>query len=405
MLIATTALSSGSDDYVVGVSVASKALSDLQAKKPGALPSIVYVFASINFDHAVVLKGIRSVIGEDVRIVGSSTAGEITGDGPAVRPSVAVLFLHSEVAHFASAVADDVSTNSHKAGADVALSLLQSSPETLNFVMMFADGLKGNGTEVLRGLVSHLGDKFPIVGGSSGDNGHFVETKQIYNNQVHTDSVVGVGVSGPVLFSVGVNHGWSAVGAPRTVTHAEGTVIRTIDNKSALSLYSEYLGEEEIINLKSVTLGNVALSYPLGIKDQESGEMLLRAPFAVEPDGSIVCGGEVKTGATVQLMIGTKDDAIAAARRAAETALAGLGKKPEVAFIFSCHVRNTLYDNIEAAGEEIRVMQEVIGTDVPLIGFYTYAEQAPVGGVSHNIRNCNAEFHNETIVLVLMAEM
>ncbi len=404
MIIASTSVNSGSDDFVVGVSAASVALSDLQQKKPGALPVVVYLFVSINYDFALVIKGIRSVIGEEVLIVGSSTAGEISNAGPAPRPSVALMFLYSDSIHFTSAIANDISTDSQKAGSDVAFSILQNSPEALKLVMMFADGLKGNGSAILRGLISHLGDQFPIVGGSSGDNGHFVETKQIFQNSAYTDSVVGVGISGPLEFSVGVNHGWSAVGAPRTVTNATGTVVHTIDNEPALSLYAQYLGEDEIANLKSTTLGAVALSYPLGIKDNQSGEMLLRAPFAVQPDGSIVCGGEVKTGSIIQLMIGTKEDAILAARKAAETAMAGLGKKPEAAFIFSCHVRNTLYANLEASSAEVSAIQEVIGSDVPMIGFYTYAEQAPVGGVTHNIHSCNPEFHNETVVLVLIAE-
>ena len=86
-------------------------------------------------------------------------------------------------------------------------------------------------------------------------------------------------------------------------------------------------------------------------------------------------------------------------------ALSGLTVPPQAAIIFSCHVRNTLYANSQAAKAEIDAIKAVIGVDVPLTGFYTYAEQAPIGGTTHNIHKCNPEFHNETVVIVLLAEL
>jgi hypothetical protein len=171
-----------------------------------------------------------------------------------------------------------------------------------------------------------------------------------------------------------------------------------------VSLYERYLGVDQVANLKDEMLGEVALSYPLGVKDVQSGEFLLRAPFAVTEDGSIVCGGEVLEGAEVQLMVGSKSDAISAATTAAETALRNLQGIPKVAFIFSCHVRNTLFANKETAQKEIEAIKSVIGESVPIIGFYTYAEQAPLGGSSYNIKKCNPELHNETVVITLIGE-
>lgn len=404
MLIAATAVQSGSDDNIVGVSVATQALAKLQSQVADATPQIVFVFAAPSYSHQEVLKGIRTVVGADAVLVGASTAGEITEQGPTTRPSVAVMMLHSDDVHFAVTAEEDLTSDSQSAGRALGVSLLQHTPENLKLIMMFADGLKGNPSAVVRGIVSELGNKFPIVGGSAADAGKFVETKQFFQEEVLTDSVVGVGMSGRFLYSVGANHGWTSVGAPRTVTDAEGTLVRTIDGKPAISLYADYLGEEEVKNLRDYTLGEVALSYPLGIRDKDSGGMLLRAPFGVKEDGSIVCGGEMRTGDVVQLMVGTKENAIAAAKKAAETALEGLGGQPKAAIVFSCFVRNTLYENIEASRAEIDAVQEVIGRDVPMAGFYTYAEQAPFNGVSHSIGTCTPEVHNETIVIILLAE-
>jgi hypothetical protein len=55
-------------------------------------------------------------------------------------------------------------------------------------------------------------------------------------------------------------------------------------------------------------------------------------------------------------------------------------------------------------GEEISAIQAVLGREIPLIGFYTYGEQAPINGESRNFERCNTVFHNETVVIYAIAE-
>jgi hypothetical protein len=404
MFIATTGIDAGTDDYIAGVVAATQAVGKLQQEVPGALPQILFVFTSSNFVHKMVLEGIRSVIGKDTVVVGATTAGEITSEGPSNRPSVAVMSLYSDSISFSAALAEDITSDSERAGAQIGTALQQASGEELKLVMMFADGLKGNASAIMSGILSQLGEDFPVVGGSAGDNGNFVETKQFFQDSVITDAVVGVGLSGNFKYSVGVEHGWSIVGAPRTVTDAEGTIVRTIDGKPAIDLYNEYLGANFADDLQDTILGKVALSYPLGIHNPNTGKIILRAPFAVAGDGSIVCGGDIKTGAMVQLMIGTKEDAIAAAKRAAETAKNGLQAEPQACFIYSFHVRRTLFAKQEDAKQEINAVQSVIGTEVPIIGFYSYAELGPADGASSDLKKSSSELHNEAIVVVLIAE-
>lgn len=392
--------SADADSFAAGAGAVNQALQELTPQTT-LQPNIAFVFASSSFDHAAVLAGVKSVVGDAVQIVGASTAGEITKNGPTMRDSVAIMVLASDTLECQSAIATNLSADSTAAGSNLAAQLQAHNPQLL---MMFADGLKGNGSAVLRGITSILGENFPVVGGSAGDNGKLVETHQFIGDTTQTDAVVGVGFSGSFKFSVGVNHGWNVVGAPQIVTKSVGTTIHEIDNKPAVSLYERYLGVEEVANLREEMLGEVALSYPLGIKDVQSDEFLLRAPFAVAEDGSIVCGGEVLEGSEVQLMVGSKEDAIAAASRAATSALDNLGTTPKVAFIFSCHVRNTLFSDKETAREEIDAIRGVIGKDVPIIGFYTYAEQAPISGSSYSINKCTPQLHNETVVITLLGE-
>jgi hypothetical protein len=100
-------------------------------------------------------------------------------------------------------------------------------------------------------------------------------------------------------------------------------------------------------------------------------------------------------------MLGDPDKAIQAAKEAAENALSQLkGAKPKAIFVFDCMARNKLLG--ARIGEEILAIQNVLGKEVPLIGFYTYGEQAPLGGVLGP--ECFSVFHNETVALLVLGE-
>ncbi len=403
MFIAATAINSGRDDYVVGVTAATQAVAELQQQVPGALPQVVFIFASITYVHREVLKGIRSVVGPDAVMVGASTAGEITNAGPSTRPSVALMCIYTDSVYFAATVEEDMTSDSEGVGARVGISLLQHTPGALELIMMMADGLRGDPSAVVRGVTSQLGTRFPVVGGTAGDDGKFIETKQFFQEEVLTDAAVGVGVSGRFTHAIGIRHGWIPVGAPRQITHAEGTLVRTIDDKPAIDLYADYLGADTAASLLGYALGTVALSYPLGVVGTGAqGEMLLRAPLKLNHDGSVLFGAELKTGDMVQLMIGHKEDAIEAAEHAASSAMEQLGQKPQAAFMFNCYIRRSLFENDAAAIAEIQAVQAIIGKDTPLIGFYTYSEIAAQDQVTPVEQN--PEVHNETMVLLLVAE-
>ena len=399
MIKAGVGLVSGEDSYNVGVDACHKAIEGLGAEEP----KLIIVLSSVEYDQEKMLSGVRSVSG-DTLMVGSSTAGEITTDGPAKKHSVAVMAIASDRISFSAAVGKNLKEDSRKAGADVAEAVKEQASGDMKLFMMFADGLSGNGSDVVRGILSILGEHFPVVGGSAGDDAQYKRTYQYLQDSVTSDSVIGVGLSGDFKFSIGVKHGWVPVGVPMKITKSDGAVIKEIDGQPAIKIFEDYFGEERAGELKNKTLAELALAYPLGLKETGSDELLLRAPFFVDKEGSITCGGEVPEGSEIRLMIGSSEGAIAAARNAALNAMDQLEGTPKVVIIFNCHVRDKLFGNRDKAKEEIDAIQLIIGKDVPLIGFYTYAEQAPLAGETQNIKSCKSAVHNETIVILILGE-
>ena len=389
------------DSNAAGTNATQTALDNLRTKG-GTFPQCVIVFASSQYDQQKVLDGVKSVCPQ-ATIVGASTAGEITSDGPLPHHSVAVMMLDAPDIRFATGVGEHVAENARHAGAEAARIVKEQMPDLVAFLMT-TDILAGNGAEIVRGVVDSLGTEFTtIAGGGAGDDFAFKKTYQYGNGTAYSGAVVGLGLSGPVKMGIGVKHGWIPVGIPKTVTRSEGAVLYELDGKPAIDLYKGYFGED-IINreLKGTVLAPLTIQYPLGMKVPGSDDMLLRAPFMVDPSGSITCAAEVPQGSQFQLMIGSQDDAIKLAKVAAQQAKDQLGGlKPEAIIIFNCIARSKLFG--ERAGEEIQIIQEAIGEDVPLIGFYTYSEHAPIGTDIQTFAKCIPETHNETVVICVLA--
>lgn len=398
MITATVGVGYGDDAHQAGVDACQQAHDALN----GTEAKLVIVLSSVAYDQEEMLKGVRSVSG-DTLLVGSSTAGEITTNGPVDRNSVVVMLIASDTIEFWAGVGENIADGAHEAGAAVVRAVQEQATTEFKSFIIFPDVLVGNGADIVRGALSELGEHFPLVGGASGDDFKFEKTYQYLNDTVHSGAVVGVGLSGEFSFGIGVKHGWIPIGVPKKVTKAEGSVLHELDDKPAIEVYEDYFGEEEAKELREKTLAQLAITYPLGMRVDGSEEMLIRDPISVDEHGSITCAAEIPEGSEIQLMVGSREEAVKVAEIAAQNAVEQLdGSDPKAVIIFNCIARNKLFG--ERSGDEIEAIQRAVGAQTPLIGFYTYGEQAPLGGEVRNIEKCNPAFHNETVVILVLGE-
>ncbi|MES3031762.1 MAG: FIST N-terminal domain-containing protein [Patescibacteria group bacterium] len=386
----------GDDAYAVGVNACQDAIDQLGDKSP----DLLIVFSSVKYDQQKMLSGVRSVAPLAL-LVGSSTSGEITTAGPLKDRSVAVMAIKSPDVKYFADVGEDILTNPRLAGKVAADKVKGQTTDTLKAFMMLPDVLVGNGADIVRGVLDSLGAHFPVVGGASGDDFAFKKTYQYLNDKVYSGAVVGLGLTGNFQIGIGVKHGWIPIGQPMKITKSSGAVIHEIDGAPAIKIYEDYFGEEEAKVLRTETLAKLAVTYPLGMKVAGSDELLIRDPIVVDAKGSITCAAEIPEGSEVRLMMGSREEAVKVAKLAAEDAVGQLGgSAPKAVIIFNCIARNKLFGN--KSGDEISAIQQIVGKEVPLIGFYTYGEQAPLGGEVKNIEKCNSAFHNETVVICVL---
>lgn len=356
-------------------------------------PEFLIVFSSVKHNQEEMLSGVREVSG-DVPLIGCSTAGEITNEG-STEGSVAVMALQSDAVDFFIGQGGDLKSGVREAGAELARNIKNAVSEP-NCLLMLTDVLNGNGAEVVRGVQDVMGENALIIGGAAGDDFLFKQTFAYCNEKIFSSSVVGVGMSGSYGIGVGVRHGWMPIGAPMKVTKSEGAVLRELDGRPAVSIYEDYFGKKAE-ELREEPLAQMAITYPLGMSIEGSDELLVRDPITVDDQGAITCAAEIPEGSEVRLMIGSKEEAIAAAKEAAQQALSQLnGKLPKAILVFNCIARRKLFGRY--ANEEIAAVKDVLGNDVPMLGFYTYGEIAPVS------RDSSSRFHNETAVIIAIGD-
>lgn len=360
--------SANADAFAAGESAARTAVQQLATRQ---VPCTM-VFASSWLNQAALLRGVRSVI--QGPLIGGSTAGEITPEGPKTRSCV-VLAIAQDGLTCSLGAGTDVERDPRLAGyhaAQDALKRFKGSKRT--GFLLFGDGLLTGYAEVLRGIQEVLGTSFLVTGGLMGDDERFATTYQYAQDRPLTKGVTGALLGGCAI-GVGLEHGFAPISKPRQVTQARGNILYELDGQPASRVYEEYFGEA-MPTIQRSGLTRQMIAYPLGVRVDGTGQFLLRTIMAFGQDGSLSCTGEMTEGAWVQLMIGSKESAIEAARLAARNAIQSL-RQVWCVLMFDSVVRKRLLGR--DAAREIASVRQVIGPAVPLAGCYTYGEQAPLG--------------------------
>jgi hypothetical protein len=256
-------------------------------------------------------------------------------------------------------------------------------------VLVFPDALAGDMVEVVDAIVGAYGPSPPpIFGGSAADDWRFTGTSQFARDQVLTDAVVVLACYGPLEVTSGVAAGWQPIGAPMTVTAADGAVVRRIDGRTPREILDQHFpgfGIHELLDHPLAVFPN-----PLDPKD-----FYLRALMRLGDDGSAVAYGSVPLNATVRLTIATSAQVLAAAVDSLDAALDGAAAPPELLLVISCAGRQTILGTecgVEQLGMRSRLAARGL-PDVPMVGFYSYGEIGRIEGGS-------PRFHNETCVTV-----
>lgn len=386
-MIAAVGYAQAQDAREAGLQAAHQALNGLGAVSP----SLGIIIAPHRFDPQLVASGVSSLFA-NMPLVGFSSSAGITQAG-AHPHAVVVAFIGS----------DDMQAESHwfpaysQAGSETATRILQllgyEQQRPAESVLVFADGLNGNGEEFCAGLPATL----PIIGGLSSGDVQNQNSYQIAGMQSGPGGMAAAFLRGNVKVGVGYGHGWHPIGSRFRVTRSRGFWVRTLDGRPASESYSQMFGKPAR-EWSFPPLNHLTRIYPLGFEQATGDQLLVRSPIRVEADGSFRMNATLRDGSDGYLLVGSPSDCLNAAQQAAQSALNALGKsKPVFALVLIDAAWQILLE--ARPGVEIQVIREVLGEDLPIAGGYTLGQIAPAG-----IGQDHPNFLNQHLVVAVFAE-
>ena len=324
---------------------------------------IVFVFGHINilkqYNHSHLLKSLYP----NARVIGCSTAGNIldTIIDEYEIVATAISFDKGYVKVFSTQLTENKITENTS-------TLIHSiEKEELKHLFLLSPGLI-NGSDIVNGI--EVEENITITGGLAGDEYKFESTYLFVDDNSGDNLLIAIGLYGNSIHtSIGCETGWDDFGATRVVTKSKKNIIYEIDNEPASELYKKYLGD------KIDDLPNSALRFPLSIKDStnDKNEVIL-VMMDINPDDSLVYGGNIKEGSIVKLMKTNVSNLLEGTSLSAK-GIKEYNSKKALSIVISCAARRSVLK--QYCDEEISVVKDILPPNTDITGFYSYGEIAP----------------------------
>ena len=251
---------------------------------------------------------------------------------------------------------------------DVARKRFTCGERPANFAIVHADPRNNDVPELIAGLAGKLESGF-VVGGLSSSR---------HQNPQIADKVLDGGVSG-VLFGEDVTiatrltQGCSPIGPKHVITQAQRNIIIKLDDRPALDVLKEDVGERLARDLNR--LGGVIFA-GLPIKGTDTGDYLVRNLVGIDPARGIVAIGDlVENGRSIMFCRRDTKSATEDMTRMLDSMKKGLYTKPRGGVYYSCLGRGANLFGPDS--EELKMIKSAFG-EFPLVGFFCNGE------ISHN---------------------
>lgn len=382
------------DAFEAGKQAAQEALKTLKGKKP----DIIFVFATIGYEQQDVLDGILEIV-PNSKISGCTSTGVILQNYVNEEMyALSLMMIQSDEIKFENFMVKGLKEDSYGCGVKLAQAINAKNISKAKMLLLFPDGLSVNTTPLFEGIESTLKQKLPLSGGLSGDNLKFLKSFQFHNNQVVTNALSAVVMSGKFDYKTIVTHGSLPTNFQNTITKADKNIIYELDGKPVLEVIEKYFGEP--ITKENQISAIFVLAFGEKIQDEEVAKeydspYILKAMLQIDLDRKVVIlPGEVAQGQKIQFLRRDTELILKNAVKSAQKTKAELQNKP-IKFVLhiDCAGRGqSIYE--DKAIEEPRSFQKILGTDIPWLGFYSFGEISPIKNLNY--------FHNFTSVLLIV---
>lgn len=364
-------------------------------------PDLVLAFCGGPLDAAAFYEGVRGAVGPRAPILGGSAVGVITNDELSYGGFPAAVAALELGAPLRLAAVGGLDGDERWAGRRLGRELAAAGVDGAAALLLFYDSIRAPATAstppvlnasrpLIAGLAEGLPRCPPVVGaGVLGDFG-FAPTVQFCGDGARRQHAVGALLGSSARPCVQVMHGCTPMdGVPHVLTRVEGDVIHEIDGRPAAERIDDVYGSREWRTQRPVN--RLALGVPQGERHRLDGEdgYVNRLITGVLPDGKAVGLFEPDLDAGAEVLFMLRDPAlmIESARAGSEAAVERMrreGSRPRFALYIDCAGRAAAVSRTPTEeGAEVQAVMNREG--VPLLGFYSGVEVAPLRGVSRGL--------------------
>lgn len=372
--------------------------------------TLVFLFATSRHDPAGLREGVREVVGPDARLVGGSAVGIITNDRLGYEGhEVGVAVIDSEGIGVDVFWEGGLPDNERAVGEALGRRLAgEDYDDEPNLLLLYdivkeqtSEGMSLNmATPLLAGMEEALDSEWPATagGGLLGDL-QWNPTFQFVNGRIERHTAIATVLHGGVRMDTVIMRGCKPSSGYHTVTKAEGNVVLELDGRPTADLVGELMGH----GADSGMWDEYPLFITLGINRGEKFGEYREDDYAVrlcmdvdrQRRGLVFFGDDLVPGTEVQLMRRSIEfDYLEERTLDLLDRVRADGRRPFLALYIDCAGRAASISATE--GEEAEKVQQAVGSQVPLLGWYVGCEIGPAGHAM--------ESHNWTGILCALSE-
>lgn len=237
----------------------------------------------------------------------------------------------------------------------------------LKLALIHGDPRNGMVTEHIKALPEKIGDSYNIGGITSSDS-HFFQIA----NEITEGDISGIVFDENTQVITGLTQGCTPIGEAHTLTGCNHHIATTIDNRSALDVFKEEIGDVLARNIDRAA-GYIFAGFP--IKGRDTGDYIVRDIIGIDIENNyLAIADNMQVDSSIIFCKRDGQTAIQDMQRMLNNIKKRLGKQQaKGALYISCLGRgkNLFGKN----SEELTMINEVLG-DIPIAGFYANGEIA-----------------------------
>ena len=370
------------------------ALATLESRlDPHAKPAFICAFYDADHDDRQIAAFLKRHFPDAAVIGGTSCGGVMTEAGLGGKGSIGLLLVDDPDGNYGSAAAriDGDPADCAERALRQALSDADCEGELPELIWIYQT--PGQEEKVIAGLRRVVGERCPIIGGSSADNTVAGGWRQLGLEGPLQDGLViavlfpsgGIGFAfqggyeptgaNGVVTRIGYNPGRDS----GVVTVSSGREILAIDGEPAAEVYNRWIGGS--LSNRLAEGGNILIDttmFPLGIdsgKVEDVSHYLLIHPDRILGNGGLSTFAAVEVGTRIYSMHGDRSRLVERAGKVASSASAVLSGGPEnVAGALIVYCAGCML----AVGDEMPKVSQAVAESLggqPFVGCFTFGEQ------------------------------